>query len=147
MTSTPTARRLAPHLGLAVGVLLITDLAGGLLAVASDVNTWDEAWGGKALLAAPLPMIAVQVLLTWVAVRSQGRGAVVAAGLLATACLVSVASGFFDGGLGNDALSPGLAAFQVLLLAVTGAVGVLALLRAREAARVSAHAPRVKELA
>ena len=130
MTSTPTARRTAPHLGLAVGVLLLTDLAGGLLAVASDVNTWDEAWGGKALLAAPLPMIAVQVLLTWVAVRSQGRGAVVAAGLLATACLVSVASGFFDGGLGNDALSPGLAAFQALLLAVTGAVGVLALLRA-----------------
>jgi hypothetical protein len=132
MTPTPISRRLVQ----AVGVLLVTDVAGGLLAVAADVNTWSEAWGGKALLAAPLPMIAVQVLLTWVAVRSQGRGAVVAAGLLATACLVSVASGFFDGGLGNDALSPGLAAFQVLLLAVTGAVGVLALLRAIEAARV-----------
>ena len=143
MTSTPTARRLA----LAVGVLLLTDLAGGLLAVASDVNTWDEAWGGKALLAAPLPMVAVQVLLTWLAVRRQGRVAVAAAGLLATACLVSVVSGFFDGGLGNDALSPGLATFQVLLLTVTGTVGVLAMLRAREAARVSAHAPRVEELA
>jgi hypothetical protein len=132
MTPTPISRRLVQ----AVGVLLVTDVAGGLLAVAADVNTWSEAWGGKALLAAPLPMIAVQVLLTWVAVRRQGRGAVIAAGLLATACLVSVASGFFDGGLGNDALSPGLAAFQVLLLAVTGAVGVLALLRATEAARV-----------
>ena len=125
-------------------MLLITDLAGGLLAVASDVNTWGEAWGGKALLAAPLPMIAVQVLLTWVAVRSQGRGAVVAAGLLATACLVSVASGFFDGGLGNDALSTGLAAYQALLLAVTGAVGVLALLRATEAARVRETATTTK---
>ena len=116
----------------AVAALLVTDLAGGLLAVASDVNTWSEAWGGKALLAAPLPMIAVQVLLTWAAVRGRARGAVVAAGLLATACLVSVASGFFDGGLGNDALSTGLAAYQVLLLTVTGAVGVVALVRVRE---------------
>ena len=116
----------------AVGVLIVTDLVGGLLAVASDVNTWGEAWGGEALLAAPLPMIAVQVLLTWAAVRGRGRGAVVAAGLLAVACLVSVASGFFDGGLGNDALSTGLAAYQVLLLTVTGAVGVVALLRLRE---------------
>ena len=126
----------------AVAVLLVTDLVGGVLAVASDVNTWGEAWGGKALLAAPLPMIAVQVLLTWGAVRGRARGAVVAAGLLATACLVSVASGFFDGGLGNDALSAGLAAYQVLLLTVTGAVGVVALVRLREvAAQKSAQKP------
>jgi len=70
----------------AVGLLLATDLVGGLLAVASDVNTWGEAWGSKALLAAPLPMIAVQVALTWLAVRRRSRAA---AGLLATACLVS----------------------------------------------------------
>jgi hypothetical protein len=113
----------------AVGLLLATDLVGGLLAVASDVNTWGEAWGSKALLAAPLPMIAVQVALTWLAVRRRSR---VAAGLLATACLVSVASGFFDGGLGNDELTTGLAAYQGLLLTVTGAVGVLALMRVRE---------------
>src|SRR5215203_1978066 len=78
----------------AVGVLLVTDLVGGLLAVASDVNTWGEAWGGEALLAAPLPMIGVQVLLTWAAVRGRRRwavgavAAVAAAGLLAAACLV-----------------------------------------------------------
>ncbi len=113
----------------AVGLLLATDLVGGLLAVASDVNTWGEAWGSKALLAAPLPMIAAQVALTWLAVRRRSR---VAAGLLATACLVSVASGFFDGGLGNDELTTGLAAYQALLLTVTGAVGVLALVRVRE---------------
>jgi len=121
----------------AVGVLMVTDLVGGLLAVASDVNTWGEAWGGEALLAAPLPMIAVQVLLTWAAVRGRGRGSVVAAGLLATACLVSVASGFFDGGLGNDALSTGLAAYQGLLLTVTGVVGVVALVRVRELVSVA----------
>src|SRR5687768_12818683 len=33
MTPTPIARRTAPHLGQAVGVLLLIDLAGGLLAV------------------------------------------------------------------------------------------------------------------
>ena len=43
MTSTPTSRRLVQ----AVGVLLLTDLAGGLLAVAADVNTWSEAWGAR----------------------------------------------------------------------------------------------------
>jgi hypothetical protein len=117
------------NLVVAVAVLLVTDLVGGVLAVGADVNTWGEAWGGDALLAAPLPMIAVQVVLTWLAVR---RGSRIAAGLLATACLVSVASGFFDGGLGNDELSPGLAAFQVLLLTVTGAVGVLALVLAAQ---------------
>ncbi len=118
----------------AVGLLLVTDLVGGLLAVAADVNTWGEAWGGRALLAAPLPMIAAQVALTWLVVRRRSR---VAAGLLATACLVSVASGFFDGGLGSDELGAGLSAFQVLLLTVTGAVGALALvLAAQKASRV-----------
>ena len=55
--------------------------------------------------------------------------AAVPAGLLAVACLVSLASGFFDGGLGNTALEPGMAAYQVFLLAVTGVVGVLAAIR------------------
>ena len=132
----------------AVGVLLGTDLVGGLLAVGSDVNTWGGAWGSKALLAAPLPMIAVQVLLTWATVRGRGRGALVAAGLLATACLVSVVSGFFDGGLGNDELTSGLAAYQALLLTVTGAVGVLALVRVRElVAQRSAQKPSRERLA
>ncbi len=124
----------------AMALLLVTDLAGGLLAVASDVNTWGEAWSGDALLAAPLPMIALQVLLTWLAVRRPGRAATVAAALLATACLVSAVSGFFDGGLGNDELSGGLVVFQVLLLAVTATVGVLAALRA-VAARPGAPLP------
>lgn len=120
------------RLVVATAVLFAVDLGGGLLAVASGVNTWSEAWGGKALLAAPLPMIAIQALLVWLAVRRPGRPGSVASGLLAAACVVSVASGFFDGGLGNDELSSRLAAYQVLLLAVTGVVGVLALARLRE---------------
>ena len=62
--------------------------------------------------------------------RRLGRRAAIPAGLLALACLVSVASGFFDGGLGNAALEPGMAAYQVFLLTVTGMVGVLAAVRA-----------------
>ncbi len=121
-----SARRLV----LAMGVLLVVDLVGGLLAVSSDANTWGEAWSGDALLAAPWPMILAQLVLTWLATRSDGRVAMVAAALLALACLVSAISGFFDGGLGNDELSGGLVAFQVFLLLVTATVGVLAALRA-----------------
>ena len=103
--------------------LVVTDLVGGLLAVAAEVNTWAEAWWTEALLAAPVPMIVVQVVLTLAAVTSARW---FAAGSR-TACpglSVSVVSGFFDGGLGNDALTPALSAYQVFLLVVTAVVGV-----------------------
>jgi hypothetical protein len=120
---------------LAVGALVITDLVGGLIAVATGLNSWSEAWGSKALLAAPLPMIGAQVLLCWLAVRLSGRRAAVAAGLLAAACLVSAVSGFFDGGLQDPDLTGWTHAFQVLLLTVTGVVAVLAARRAAQAWR------------
>ena len=118
----------------AMGALLVVDLAGGLWAALSGVNTWGDTWGGHALLAAPLPMIVGQVVTTWLSVRGRSRRAAVPAGLLAVACLVSLASGFFDGGLGNTALEPGMAAYQVFLLSVTGVVGVLAAIRAYQLA-------------
>ena len=129
------ARSTGGALRLAMAVLVLTDLVGGLLAVRAGVNTWGEAWGPEALLAAPVPMIVAQLLLVWLATRRTGRGAAVAAGLLATACLVSVVSGFFDGGLGNAELTAGLAAYQYFLLAVTTAVGALAIRRAVAAVR------------
>jgi len=118
-----------------MGVLLLTDLVGGLLAVAAGVNSWTEAWGGKALLAAPVPMVVAQLLLTWLSVRTSSRWSALPAGLLAAACLVSVVSGFFDGGIGNDRLSPALAVFQGVLLAVTATTGLLAAARATEVLR------------
>lgn len=133
---TPTAPALASlggtarPLRLTMAALVVTDLVGGILAVRAGVNTWGEAWGPEALLAAPVPMIVAQLLLVWLATRRAGRGAALAAGLLATACLVSVVSGFFDGGLGNAELSAGPTAYQYFLLAVTTAVGVLAIRRA-----------------
>ncbi|HET9999220.1 MAG TPA: hypothetical protein VFQ17_16990 [Nocardioides sp.] len=131
-TTAPTVARL---LTVAMGALLVVDLVGGVWAALSGVNTWADAWGGHALLAAPAPMVAAQVLMTWTAVRGRRRRAALPAGLLALACLVSVASGFFDGGLGNAALEPGMGAYQVFLLAVTGVVGVLAAIRAVQLAR------------
>jgi hypothetical protein len=134
MRGMTSARRLV----LAMALLVVVDLVGGALAVRADVNTWAEAWSGDALLAAPWPMILVQVALTALAVRDAGRVAVVAGALLAAACLVSAVSGFFDGGLANDELSGALVAFQVFLLCVTAAVGVLAALRVVDARRGAA---------
>ncbi len=131
MTTSRTGRLLA----LAMAALVVTDAVGGVLAVVADVNTWGEAWGSSALLAAPLPMIAAQVLCTTLAVVSTRRWAAVPAYLLAVACLVSVVSGFFDGGLANAELTVPLVVFQALLLAVTAVVGVCAALRGRELQR------------
>lgn len=128
---TGSRRRLVAALCLVV----VADLVGGLLAVAADVNTWTEAWGGSALLAAPLPMIVAQVVLAWIAVRGPRRGAAVAGVLLAVACLLSVVSGFFDGGLRNAELGPELFAYQVLLLTLTGWLGLQSALRVRSLLR------------
>ncbi len=131
----PSTQATSRRLVAAVVLLVAVDVGGGLLAVASGANTWGEAWGGAALLAAPAPMIAAQVVLTATAVLRRGRLAVGAGVLLGLACAVSVVSGFFDGGLGNHELSGVLVGYQVFLLAVTALVGVLACARAR-AARV-----------
>jgi len=116
--------------------LIVIDIIGGIIAVSSGVNTWGEAWGSRALLAAPLPMMVVQLLLAWVAARNlRPPVGLVAAIVLALAWLASAISGFFDGGLANDELSGGLVAWQVFLLTATAVVGVLAILRARELRR------------
>jgi len=129
VSSSTSGRRLL----VATVTLLGVDVIGGILAVASDVNTWGEAWGSKALLAAPLPMMVAQLVLAWLAARNvRPPVGLVAAILLGLACLVSVISGFFDGGLANDALSTGLIVWQVLLLTVTTVVGLLAIARARQ---------------
>jgi hypothetical protein len=135
-TATATGRRAttgssARRLLTATAGLVLVDAVGGLVAVATDVNTWSQAWGPQALLAAPLPMIAGQVLMAVLAARTTRRWGAVPAAVLALACLVSIASGFFDGGLGHDGLTAGHAAYQVLLLAVTGLVGLLAAGRVR----------------
>jgi hypothetical protein len=132
MTPTPSGRTIL----LATVVLIAIDVVGGIVAVSADVNTWGEAWGSRALLAAPLPMMVAQLVLAWLAARNvRPPIGFIAAIVLALACLVSAISGFFDGGLANDELSGGLVAWQVFLLSATAVVGVLAILRARELRR------------
>jgi hypothetical protein len=117
-----------------VGVLLALDLLGGVLAIRTDLNRPRDAWGSGAVLAAPWPMMAAQGALAAVA-GGTGRRSTIAAALLATACLVSGISGFFDGQLGRKGLPPQLIAFQLLLVAATLAVGGLAAAHALRAAR------------
>ena len=113
-----------------VAGLWALDLLGGGLAVATGWNTAEQAWGGDAVLAAPLPMMTAQAALAVAAARDDRRGTV-AAGLLAGACLVSSVSGFFDGQFARHGLPRPLVAFQVTLVTATLAVGTLAAVRFR----------------
>ena len=116
-------------------VLVAADLAGGAVAVRVGANTLAEAWSGKAVLAAPWPMILAQVGLTCGAVRRRNRSAQVAAGLLGVACAVSAISGFFDGQLAREDLSTAVVAGQWVLITITAGVGMLAFARLVEVRR------------
>ncbi len=118
-------------LGLATVGLLLVDAVGGSLAVASGWNTPAEAWSGRAVAAAPAPVMAAQAALAAAALRWPDRRGVAAAGLLATVCLVSALSGFFDGQLGKRGLPGHLLGVQLLLVGGTSGVGALAAVRAR----------------
>ena len=124
----------------AVAVLVAIDIVGGLLAIATDVNEPSEAWGPRARLAAPWPMILFQIAMTAFAVARWRRVAIGAAVLLAAACLISAISGFFDGALAADELSGWHVAYQVLLISWTALVGGLAVTHA--VSLVRQRAPR-----
>lgn len=112
----------------AVVVLVVIDVVGGAIAIATDVNDGAEAWGPQARLAAPWQMIAFQILLTGLAVGRWRRLATGAALLLAAACLISAISGFFDGGFAAEELTGWHVAFQVLLIGWTALAGGFALM-------------------
>jgi peptidoglycan/LPS O-acetylase OafA/YrhL len=122
-------------------VLIVCDVIGGFLAVASGVNTWGEAWGFDTSFTVPLPVGLVQLLLAWLAARDvRPPVGLVAAVVLAVFCLISVLFGLFDGDLtGTVASAAGLwgVVWGIVLLAVTAVVGLLAAARAREL-----HRPR-----
>ena len=122
-----TARTLGPA---TVGLLLL-DGVGGLLAVASGWNTPAEAWAGRAVAAAPAPVMVAQAALAAAAVRWPDRRGGAAAGLLSGVCAVSALSGFFDGQLAKQGLPRHLLWVQVLLVAATSGVGALAAVRGR----------------
>src|SRR3954471_8197061 len=121
-------------------VLFVCDVVGGLLAVVSDIATWQEAWGFDTTFTVPLPVGAVQLLLAWLAARNVrppvGR---VAAVLLSAFCLISLLFGLFDGDLTREVASSGGpwgVVWGVVLLSVTAVVGLLAAVRARQLHRL-----------
>ena len=123
-------------------VLVVCDVIGGFLAVASGVNTWDEAWGFNTESTVPLPVGAAQLVLAGLAARNvRPPVGLIAALLLSAFCLTSLMFGLFDGDLFNNVASAGLISWEVVwgvvLLAVTAAVGLLAAVRASQLYRPS----------
>lgn len=119
-------RRARAWLPAALGAVVAADVVGGIWDIQAGRSVPADAWGSDATLCAPWPMIAFQVVAVAVAVRSPALPGRIAAGLLAAACAVSVASGFFDGQLARSDLAPVEVGFQVLLLGLTGVLGGVA---------------------
>ena len=122
-------------------LLLVCDVIGGFVAVASGVDTWDEAWGFGTESTVPLPIGAAQLVLAWLAARNvRPPVGLIAAVLLSVFCLISLVFGAFDGDLVNNARSTGLISWGVVwgvvLLAVTAAVCLLAAARAKQLYRL-----------
>jgi hypothetical protein len=117
--------------------LLVCDVIGGFVALASGADTWNEAWGFDTEHTVPLPIGTAQLVLAWVAARNvRPPAGLVAAVLLSAFCLISLIAGLFDGDLANTIASAGLVswavAWAVVLLSVTAAVGLLAAIRAKQ---------------
>lgn len=120
----------------AFAALVVLDLVGGLIAIATDVNDVGGAWSFDAGLAVPWPIILLQLALMAVAVIGRHRLAIAAALLLTATCAVSVLSGLFDGDLFASGLGPGQMAFGIVLVTGMALVGLLAALRTRELRRM-----------
>jgi hypothetical protein len=117
--------------------LLVCDVIGGFVALASGADTWNEARGFDTEHTVPLPVGAAQLVLAWLAARNvRPRVGLIAAVLLSAFCLISLMAGLFDGDLINNVASAGLISWGVVwgvvLLSVTAAVGLLAAIRAKQ---------------
>jgi hypothetical protein len=122
-------------------VLVVFDVIGGFIGVASGVNTWDEAWGFNTESTVPLPVGMAQLVLAWLAARNvRPPVGLIAAVVLSVFCLLSLLFGLFDGDLIRNVASAGLASWGVVwgavLLLATAAVGLLAVARARQLHRL-----------
>jgi len=84
-------------------------------------------------------MIVFQLVAALAATRARRRGAIVAAVLLALACIVSAVSGFFDGALAAPGMSRAQVGVQIVLVAWTAFVGALAIARVGTLIRRAPH--------
>src|SRR3954447_730348 len=121
-----TSRLQLAHTLSALGLLYLLGIA---LALSGDLAPLGDAIANGSEVNAPSPIIAVQLLGGAVALRANGRPALIGAIVLLAACTLSLAAVAFDGDLGSDGLSAGQVAYQVLITATTATTWVLALRR------------------
>ena len=116
------------RLALAFGVVLASDLAGLAVMVAGGHVDAGEGILKGTPLNAPFPFVGVQVLLVATSVRAGGRARPAAAAGLVALGVVSIASGFFDGGYAAEGynLSPTERGIQGAIVAATAAMTVAA---------------------
>jgi hypothetical protein len=120
-------RHRIPGLAVAVAAFITADVIGLVGAVVTGRASLADAVASGTPLNAPVPFMAVQLLVT--AGVLAWRGAVAGrllAGLLALLCLISVASGFGDGGYGDPTLSAAGVAVQVAIVVPSLAAAALA---------------------
>ncbi len=122
---------------LAMLVLLVCEVIGGFVALASGANSFSETWGFDTQYTVPLPVGVAQLALAWLAARNTRPPAgYIAAVTLSVFCLISLIAGSFDGDLIQNIASDGVLSLGVawagVLLVVTAVVGLLAAIRARQ---------------
>jgi hypothetical protein len=120
--------------------LLVCEVIGGFIALASGSNSFNEAWGFDTQHTVPLPIGVAQLVLAWLAARNtRPRIGYIAAVTLSVFCLLSVLAGLFDGDLIQNIASDGVlslgVAWAAVLLAFTTVVGLLAVMRAKQLRR------------
>ena len=132
VTTNATGRRLL----LAIAALTAANVVGVFLAVDAGLTEWGKVWGFDIMGFIPWPMVVVELVLAWLAVRNVrppiGR---VAAIILSVICVISVLAGMFDGDMANESMTTGSFWLGVVLIVLQAAVGLLAVLRAREIRR------------
>jgi hypothetical protein len=120
--------------------LLVCDVIGGFVALASGANSFSETWGFDTQNTVPLPVGVAQLVLAWLAARNTRPPiGYIAAVTLSVFCLLSLLAGLFDGDLIQNIASDGVlslgVAWAAVLLAFTTVVGLLAAIRAKQLRR------------
>ena len=118
-------------------VLLVCDVIGGFVALASGANSFNDTWGFDTQNTVPLPIGVAQLVLAWLAARNTRPPiGLIAAVILSVGCFISLMAGLFDGDLIQNVASDGVLslgfAWAFVLLAVTAVVGLLATIRAKQ---------------
>jgi hypothetical protein len=124
-----------------VAALVVVYLVGAAIAVDHGLNpTYLDALGPNGRLAAPIPMIVLQLVAVALAVSSRRGVALTGSAVLALACSIAVISGFFDGGYADSRLSPFDRVYQFTMIAGITVLAVLGLITFTRRLRVN-HTP------